>query len=110
MPIYNRNSHYLLLHYPHYLINSFSSRQLVQMWDMIEELENNSTNHAKIHHVNKLNYEMQQQRSQLGNITDALPIIKNRVHGIDEKIQKLSSTLPDGNDFIAVEIVQPHKL
>ena len=70
--------------------------QLVQMWDMIEELENNSNAHAKMNHVNKLNHEIIQQRSQLGNITDALPIIKNRVNGIDEKIQKISSTLPNG--------------
>ena len=70
------------------------------MWDMIEELENSSSDHAKVHHVNRLNHEMLQQRSQLGNITDALPIIKNRVHGIDKKIQKLSSTLPNGRIFI----------
>lgn len=70
------------------------------MWDMIEELENNSSEHAKLHHVSKLNHEILQHRSQLGNITDALPIIKNRVHGIDEKIQKLSSTLPRGMFFV----------
>ena len=64
---------------------------------MIEELENNSTNVAKKHHVTQLNEMMRMHNAQLGNITEALPVIQERVHGIDKKIQKLASTLPKGN-------------
>ena len=66
------------------------------MWDMIEELENHSRNLAKQHHVNKLNQDISSHREQLGNISEALPIIRKRVNGIDQTIQKLSSALPNG--------------
>ena len=66
------------------------------MWDFIEDLDNQSSNHANQHHVNKLNQEILVHKAQLANVSDALPVIQTRVHGIDEKIQKLSSTLQNG--------------
>ena len=75
----------------------FIFQKFVRMWDMIEELEINSSNLAKQRHVKKLSQEILMHKAQLGNITEALPVIQKRVHGIDQKIQKLSSTLPVGN-------------
>ena len=66
------------------------------MWDMVEELENHSSNLAKQHHVNRLSQEISSHKAQLGNISEALPVIRRRVNGIDQTIQKLSSTLPNG--------------
>ena len=65
---------------------------------MIEELENHSSSLAKQHHVHKLNQEISAHKKQLGSISEALPVIQKRVHGIDERIQKLSSTLPNGKN------------
>jgi predicted nucleic acid-binding Zn-ribbon protein len=85
------------LSYCIYLKSSVSfSQKLVKVWDFIEDLDNQSSNHANQNHVNRLNQDILVHKAQLANVSEALPVIQKRVHGIDKRIQKLSSTLQNG--------------
>ena len=69
------------------------------MWDMVEEVQNHSNNLAKQQHVQRLSHEIYSHKEELGNVVEALPVIRKRVNTIDQTIQKLSSTLPEGKSF-----------
>ena len=75
---------------------------------MVQTLETHSTNLAKKQHLYNLNQEMLSHKEQLGNITDALPIIRRRVSGIDQTIQKLSSILPKGKKHFTITMDLNH--
>ena len=63
---------------------------------MVEEVQNHSNNLAKQQHVQRLSNEIYSHKEQLGNVIEALPVIRKRVNTIDQTIHKLSSTLPEG--------------